>query len=199
MAHVCLAANRTTFSRKLKVAHTTLPTIAGNASTAFPASLLSAFASVSNHFFKTPLSFGVEPPAHLPPPKAPVMTRTIVEIVTEKESVLKIWLFLVHEKGYGFFLLMMYLYQELLHWFAWFLQLLSGGPSNFVTVFLALLVFQYLNHLISLCTTVSVHRYKSDHFLLLLTFWYLFGCAYNALLMLRCYLRVHSVCFVRPC
>ena len=40
-------------SKKLKIALTTLPTIAINVSTAFPASLLSAFATLSNDFFKT--------------------------------------------------------------------------------------------------------------------------------------------------
>ena len=76
-AHVC--------SGKLKIVPTTLPTIADNASTAFPASLLSAFANLSNHFFRIPSSFGGEtpvPPA--PPQKTPVITRTIVEIVIER-------------------------------------------------------------------------------------------------------------------
>ena len=53
-AHVCSATNPTAFPGKLKIAPTTLPTIAGNASTAFLASLLSAFARLSNQFFKTP-------------------------------------------------------------------------------------------------------------------------------------------------
>ena len=60
---------------------TTLPTIAGNASTAFPASLLSVSANVSNHFFKVPQPFPGEPP---PPPKTPVIARTIVEMVIER-------------------------------------------------------------------------------------------------------------------
>ena len=71
--------------RKLKITPTTLPAIPGNTSTAFPTSLLSASANLSNHFFKIPLSFGVEP--HVPPPppsKAPVIARAIVEIVIEK-------------------------------------------------------------------------------------------------------------------
>ena len=38
-AYVCPATNPTAFPRKLRIAPTTLPTIAGNASTAFPASL----------------------------------------------------------------------------------------------------------------------------------------------------------------
>ena len=77
-AHVCSATNPTVFPRKLKIAPTTLPTIAGNASTAFPASSLSAFASLCNHFFKTPSSFQPSPL------KTPVIARTIVEIVIER-------------------------------------------------------------------------------------------------------------------
>ena len=80
---MCSATNPTTFARRLKIAATTLPTIAGNASMAFPASLLTAFASLSNHFFKIPSSFGGEPPALPPLPKTPVIERTIVEIVIE--------------------------------------------------------------------------------------------------------------------
>ena len=76
--------NPTAFPRELKIAPTTLPTIAGNASTVFPASLLRASANLSYHFFKTPLSFGVKPPVSPPPPKAPVMSSTIVKIVIEK-------------------------------------------------------------------------------------------------------------------
>ena len=72
------------------MAPTTLPTMAGNVSTAFPASLLSASASLSNHFFKVPLSFDGEPSApSLPPPKTPVMARTIVEIVFERAVSIK--------------------------------------------------------------------------------------------------------------
>ena len=56
---------------------TTLPTIAGNASTAFTASLLSASASLSNHFYKTPSSFDGEPPATPHPPKTPVMAQLL--------------------------------------------------------------------------------------------------------------------------
>ena len=71
------------FPGKLKIAPTTLPTIAGNVLTVFPASLLSASVSLSNHFFKAPSSFGGERPVP-PPPKAPVMARTIVEIVIKR-------------------------------------------------------------------------------------------------------------------
>ena len=58
--------------------------IAGNTSAVFPANLLSAFANLSNHFFKTPSSFGGEPSVSPPPLKTPVMERTIVEIVIER-------------------------------------------------------------------------------------------------------------------
>ena len=83
-AHVCSATNPTALLKKLKIAPTTLPTIAGNASMAFTASLFSAFASLLNHLFKTPSSFGGEPPAPPPHPKTIVMTSTIVEMVIEK-------------------------------------------------------------------------------------------------------------------
>ena len=77
--------NPTVFPRKLKIAPTTLPTIASNASTAFPPSLLSAFASLSNYFLKAPSPFGGEPTVPLPTPlKIPVMASTIVEIVIER-------------------------------------------------------------------------------------------------------------------
>ena len=82
-SHVCSATNPTAFPKKLKIAPTTLPTIVGNASAAFPASLLSASAGLSNHIFKVPSSFYGGPPA-LPPPKAPSMERTIVAMVMHK-------------------------------------------------------------------------------------------------------------------
>ena len=50
----------------LKLHQKKLSTITGNATAAFSASLLSAFAGLSNHFFKTPSYFGGEPP--VPPP-----------------------------------------------------------------------------------------------------------------------------------
>ena len=78
--HVCSATNPTVFPRKLKIAPKRIPSKAGNASTAFHASLLSASANLPNHFFKASSSFGVEPPVPPPPPKTPVMARTIVEI-----------------------------------------------------------------------------------------------------------------------
>ena len=84
-AHVCSATNPTAFPRKLKIALTKLPMMAGNVSAAFPASLLSVPANLSNHFFKVPLSFDGEPPSsQLPPPKTPVMARAIVEIVMDR-------------------------------------------------------------------------------------------------------------------
>ena len=82
-AHVCSATNLTAFPKKLKIAPTTLPTITGNASTPFPASLLSAFARLSTHFFKSPLSFGEEAPVSPPPPEIPMMASKIAEIVIE--------------------------------------------------------------------------------------------------------------------
>ena len=52
-AHVCSATNPTALPKKLKKAPTTLSTIADNASTTFPASLLSASSNLSNYFVKT--------------------------------------------------------------------------------------------------------------------------------------------------
>ena len=48
--------------------------------------VMSAFASLSNHFFKAvlSLSFFWRTPVPPPPPKTPVIARTIVEIVIEK-------------------------------------------------------------------------------------------------------------------
>ena len=51
----------------------------GNASTAFPASLLSASAKLSNHFFKVPLSFDAGPPAPPLPPKTPVIAGQLLK------------------------------------------------------------------------------------------------------------------------
>ena len=69
---------------KLKMVPTTLPTMANNASTIFPASLLSASASLPNHFFKTPSSFDGQPSAPPSLPKTPVIASTIVELVIER-------------------------------------------------------------------------------------------------------------------
>ena len=79
----CIFSNKSnSLSRKLKLAPTTLPVMVDNASTAFPASLSSAFASRSNQFIKTPSPFGGEAPVPLPLPKTPV--RIIVEIVMDR-------------------------------------------------------------------------------------------------------------------
>ena len=73
------------FQENIKRAPTTLPTTAGKASTAFPASLLSASANLFNHFFRVPQPFDGEPPVTLPPPpNTPVMERTVVKIVMER-------------------------------------------------------------------------------------------------------------------
>ena len=82
-AQVCSATNPTAFPRKLKMAPTTLPMMAGNTSTAFPPSLLRTSASLSNHFFKVPLPFDGEPVPPVPQ-KTPVMERTIVQIVIDR-------------------------------------------------------------------------------------------------------------------
>ena len=70
--------------RKLKIPPIILPAVAGNASTAFPVSLLSVSANLFNHFFKVPSSFGGEPTVPPPHPKTLVTARTIVEIVIER-------------------------------------------------------------------------------------------------------------------
>ena len=122
----------------------------GNASAAFPDSLLSASASLSNHFFKVPLSFGEPPVPPLPPP---VMARIIVAMVIEKAvSIEKIVMPCSLNK--------VRIYQELFQLSTWSFQPVFGDPSDSVTVFLALPVFWYSNHLIYLCTTVFVHRSK---------------------------------------
>ena len=85
--HICSAVNPAALPRRRKVTRTTFPTIAGNDSTAFQASLLRGFGSLFNKFFKVPLSFGeddpeaAEPP---PPPKTSVIANTIVEMVMER-------------------------------------------------------------------------------------------------------------------
>ena len=87
-AHVCSATNPMAFPRKLKIAPTTLAVMVGSASTVFPTSLLSAFASLFNHFFKVPSSFNGGPPIPVSPPKSPMTESTIVDIPTKRaESV----------------------------------------------------------------------------------------------------------------
>ena len=76
------------------MALTTLPTMAGNDSTAFFVSFLSASANLFNHFFNAPSSFGGEagppPPPPPPPPKLPMAESTIVVIPVTKEVSVKI-------------------------------------------------------------------------------------------------------------
>ena len=76
----CSATNPTGLPRKLKITPITLPTIAGNASTALPARLLRASTSLFSHIFKAPSSFGGEagPPPPLPP-RTPVIASAFVE------------------------------------------------------------------------------------------------------------------------
>ena len=62
-AHVFSAKNATALPKILQMTPTTLPTIAGNVSTVFPASLLSTSASLFYHFFKIPSFLGGEPSA----------------------------------------------------------------------------------------------------------------------------------------
>ena len=101
-AQVCSTTNPTALSGKLKISLTTLPTIAGNSSTAFPASLLRASNSlfshflrffyllvkkILSHFFKIPSSFGGEDPeAAGPLPETPIIASIIVEIVIESTA-----------------------------------------------------------------------------------------------------------------
>ena len=89
--HVCSATNPPALSKKLRMVTTTLPTATRNASAAFLASLLSASANLSNHFFET-LSFfaGEPPPSHSPPLKTSVKARTIVEIASERAVTIEI-------------------------------------------------------------------------------------------------------------
>ena len=83
-AHVYSATNPTALPSKLKMTPTTLPTMAGNTSTDFPASLLSASANLSNYFFKTLLYFGGETPFPQPLPKSPMIESTVVAIPAKK-------------------------------------------------------------------------------------------------------------------
>ena len=70
-AHLWSATNPTGLLETLKIAPTTLSTIAGNASIVFPTSLLSASAILFNHLFKTPSFYDGEPRTPSPP-KTPV-------------------------------------------------------------------------------------------------------------------------------
>ena len=182
-AHVCSATNPTASPRKFKMARITLPTMEGNASTAFPASLLSVSASLSNHFFKAPLSFGREPPA---PPSHSLQKHLwwqgqVLRCSLKRQLILKIWWYLVPWTGYRFFPPWTYLYQELFQWSSWFLRHAFKDPFDFGIVFLALPFFQYSNHLTCLYKTVSVHWYSWGQFLLPPAFWYLFWYVYQFL------------------
>ena len=83
--HVCSATNPVALTKTL-IASTTLTAIAGNTSSAFPASLLSASASLFNHLLKTPSFFDGEPPSSPlpPPPKTTEIVSTIIEKVIER-------------------------------------------------------------------------------------------------------------------
>ena len=82
-ADVYSATDPTALPNKLKMTPTTLPAMAGNTSTGFPASLLSASANLYNYFFKT-LYFGGEPPVPLPLPKSRMIESTVVAIPAKK-------------------------------------------------------------------------------------------------------------------
>ena len=82
-AHVCSATNPVVLTKTL-IATTTLTTIAGNASTTFLASLLSASASLFNHLLKTPSFFDGEPPPSPPPPSPSPKTTETVSTIVEK-------------------------------------------------------------------------------------------------------------------
>lgn len=76
-------------SKKLKILPAKPPTVSSNTSTAFPASLLGASASLFNHFQKVPPCFlqddpesGGLPPR--PPLNTPVTASTTVEMFVEK-------------------------------------------------------------------------------------------------------------------
>lgn len=71
-----------TLPKKLKIAPTTLPIIAGNASAVFLTSHLRGYASLFNHFFKSSSSFKKEAKPHLPG-KTLLIASSIVEIIKE--------------------------------------------------------------------------------------------------------------------
>ena len=78
------ARDRTGSPKRLKIAPTALPTIAGNASTAFLESLLIASSNLSNHFFRAPLTFDGVPSVLHSPVKTRVIARTVIEMVIQK-------------------------------------------------------------------------------------------------------------------
>ena len=87
-SHVSSTANPTVLSRKLKIALTTLPVIASNASKTFLESLSRTSTSLLSHFFKDASSFDEDgPEAAGPTPslqKKPVTVSTSVEVVIER-------------------------------------------------------------------------------------------------------------------
>ena len=171
--YVCSATNPTTFPRKLKIAPKALPTIAGNSSTAFPASLLSVFASLSNHFFNTPSSFGGGPPAPPPPQKIPVVANIIVETVIEKAVSIENILMPCSENKVRILSANDVLRSRTFSRVCLILVTCVWRSFDSLTVFVALPVFWYSSRLICPCITAFVHKYKWDRFLLLQTFWYL--------------------------
>ena len=78
------------------MAPASLPRIAGNASTDFFSSILSASARLSNHFFKVPLSFDGRPPT--PPPPLPPPPKLPVTLLLLLFLYLKNWLYNSSEK-----------------------------------------------------------------------------------------------------
>ena len=197
-AHACSTTNPTAFPRKLKIEPTTLPIMTGNVSKAFPASLLRTFVSLSNHFVKITSSFGGESLPSLPPPNASLMARRIVEIVIERAVNIESIVILCSRKR---------------------VRILSANnvfwsrTFSMVCLTLATCVwrsFRYCDSISSLAcfsvfklSNLSLYnclwcRYRWDHFLLPPGSWYPFWCDYQSLLILKYYLRVHLVCFVRP-
>ena len=79
-AQVCWATNINSFAKKTqKDTNSFIPS---------PASLLRVSASLSNHFYKAPFSFGWDDTGRTgpsAPPNTPVMTRSIAEKVVERE------------------------------------------------------------------------------------------------------------------
>ena len=86
------SCNPTAFSRKLKIAPTTLPVMASNASTAFLASILSPSANLSGTFpyLQSLLIFRWRASCPLPPPKSPMTESTIAAIPTKRAVNVKI-------------------------------------------------------------------------------------------------------------
>ena len=80
------------------MAPASLPRIAGNASTDFFSSILSASARLSNHFFKVPLSFDGRPPTPPPPPPPPPPKLPVTLLLLLLFLYLKNWLYNSSEK-----------------------------------------------------------------------------------------------------